>query len=1106
MKSSGVRKRTGATYLSFIFLFSVAYLSAIAQSQEPPVISRAIDYDDNVDPYSGDFPAPVSLVVRGDVRRLKVKAAKDLSKPAPPPMYEIDVKEVLYGGGQRRIVRFTSSNRFQIFGEDMIVALGSGTQIGFEYVHNYSQFPGKPISQRALVHRALARARLDYRVLSATAIFTGKELSGKNGQTKVEVVKPIAGRAPAAGRKIVVKLGPGHRYVLAMRFRTAVSKPIRDGVWLYFVTDILPRGSRKPPLYIISSSIHGDQEEAVRAALKRRDQHPLIPRTYEDGSVEPWRRIAFDGSIAEAAALVGSENQAAVLLGLEKIEHGGEHALNIAVEKIEQTLRRSDRPWQSDLRRTRRLIELLGRIEPDKRQIRGILDRYLQRMASNPPLPESPPDDDWGVESNTPLQWLVRALGEEWLSEEYGLKLLKLQDAAPGKWAGVVKAAVESEKVRDLLELAAARKDAAKFRRQRATVGFQPAGVHIVFTPDSKHAIVDADIYRVSDWQKVGEIPAAKGWRLTYAGGNRYFATGRFENRDIPVIELTFKNGTPVSHLVARLPGETDPACPPSVSADRRVLLTVGKKIRIWDTVNLKLLHTLELNPHCRQACISSDGNKVAMHRQGRLTIVPLNGGKTKKLKYNYGNVLAVRFTPDGRYLMVAKDAYQPELYLLNLAGGYKVESQTKLAETMRSLRLDVSPDSRHVLIGWPDGVKTASLPSLKPLRTISRRTDGFHVDTVAFSPDGSMLGIGSGSINPFGDGGPEVAGNIRLFDRRNFQPVFPVNTHPAHLTRHYYAADGKTIRTFDDQGYICIWDAVDLSLKKRHAPPPGMRVIAVRPEDGRCALYAASSVHLSLGDLPVESIAVVDCRTGEIVSRFNAPVNWFSSYLHWLAGQKLLIRGRKKWRWIDLTAGKVLDDREVDVSHQPLLRDGDAFLTGDRKTLLFSQGYNQDEIEIGRGTTRLRVWTVNASTAEASKPVSSQLETDSFYETYSVPGGKYFCIKSDGIRILRRSDGKQVAHFTFPPPTVIYKVVFSPSGDRFALSTGRLPRDEEIAEVRHPWGNDTTIAVYETLTGKAIAVFSPVETTGLGLRFSPDGSQLLFAGGSEMELCDLPR
>jgi WD40 repeat protein len=184
----------------------------------------------------------------------------------------------------------------------------------------------------------------------------------------------------------------------------------------------------------------------------------------------------------------------------------------------------------------------------------------------------------------------------------------------------------------------------------------------------------------------------------------------------------------------------------PVFSPDGKTLLaTQDAKIRRWEVATGKELPAFEMEDIAKLEtpwCLPSpDGRTLVVWRIGGryppvLLLDAASGKLKRRLPANRGGYSPPAFSPDGRTLAVIEVG---EVSLWEVASG---QSRGRLKGPMWAHALAFSPNGRFLAVGtYPEA--PVVLWDLSASRIVGQlRNDVGHVDTLAFSPDGSRLAL----------------------------------------------------------------------------------------------------------------------------------------------------------------------------------------------------------------------------------------------------------------------------------------------------------------------------------------------------------------------------
>ncbi|MGA5120943.1 nSTAND1 domain-containing NTPase [Streptomyces pseudogriseolus] len=237
-------------------------------------------------------------------------------------------------------------------------------------------------------------------------------------------------------------------------------------------------------------------------------------------------------------------------------------------------------------------------------------------------------------------------------------------------------------------------------------------------------------------------------------------------------------------------------------SPDARLLATVGSEehtVELWDSSTGTRLRTISGHTGDVLALrFSPDGRTLAAgDEDGDIRLWDTTRGQERRvLTEDDTTVTAVTFSPDGRTL--ASGLYTGRVRLWDAqAGG----PRRTLTGTGTVLSVAFSPDGRTVAAGHGDGsVGLWDVSTGKRLRVLPGEMDA---RTVAFSPDGTRLAVGHGDST------------IRLWDTSAYDEPRVLTGHTAGPTgleagvwAVAFSPDGDTLASSGGDGTVRLWDA----------------------------------------------------------------------------------------------------------------------------------------------------------------------------------------------------------------------------------------------------------------------------------------------------------
>ncbi len=188
----------------------------------------------------------------------------------------------------------------------------------------------------------------------------------------------------------------------------------------------------------------------------------------------------------------------------------------------------------------------------------------------------------------------------------------------------------------------------------------------------------------------------------------------------------------------------------------------------------------------------------LAIARYGHVELDDVNTRQPLgDLPFPEGQPNVIRFTPDGRVLMVAggKPVQSGSVVLYDVRTGNRL---TKVGDELDAvLSADVSPDQKLIALGGSGkSVKVYNTDDGKLRYKLTRHTD--WITALAFSPDGKTLATA------------DRAGAIHLWDAQAGAILLTLAEHKASVRTLAWRADGKMLASGGEDGVLIWWDTSD--------------------------------------------------------------------------------------------------------------------------------------------------------------------------------------------------------------------------------------------------------------------------------------------------------
>ena len=1094
--------------------------------------------------YMGENTATIELVVAGRVE--SVEKREDES-----PACTVRVERVLYGSTSEKTIRFPSywdeeNKELQFFSFQPALIHGDPEQAAsFKYELRYPT----PISEERAIE-ALAAVRLDYHVLSAKAIFIGKETTDMDeGVQKVEVIKPINGQSPGVGETVNIKIGDylPRRQPMIYLVKSIDKEPVYQGGMMCYGQFPLEEASandQSPLVYHITTRLPVECEPNVRAALARRDEYPIGDPHY-DFYGEPIRdqEIFFRGSVEEAIDLLGSQSEPATILGARALTLNIDRAYDNILATIEREMYEQAEPCEKRFGKLKNMITMIARSERPtiEADLSRLIDKYIAHIATNPVEPPAVKRDNrrfyFYTEShfddvNHSLSWLLLGLRSETIMKRYADRLLKLRDEACGRWKDEVQTALDALRIEDSIELTTAVERMCGTEPLRsppvpATTDGRDIGCFTISSDGRLLATMNNAAYGnngISVWnlpeltpRQTIDFPCARDFLFSSDSKFLYVAGSRKIGR------IDLKTGRPDRTFNAPRPFYSTL----SLSHDGQTLVasadaSKNRYVYIWDVESGELVRTLLYTSSMYQ----SDRFHFAPKKKILLWKKPKKGdaaddddhrpGWTSQVysqekydtfmvssadKYSTVTMLpfekfprVATFTPDERFLLTFEFRWNKEtekstcyLCVREVDQGFRLVRSVKFSRYHDGM--EFSADGKYLVLSHESG--PSEVRSFPDFKLIKQFDAAFKY--AAFSPCGEWM-VATEKYLPV----------PRLIRTSDWTEVKPYVGHSDRLTHIRFSPDGKTVRTVDKQGELIHWNAETMKPIEQFCLPDGYRIISVRPSDGRYALTflpKKTGSIISFNDPDTSKPArIVDLHTGKVASEFKESVHWNynSTQVHWIADRELLISADGHWWRFDYIEGKVSASGEISCGEENELYNGCGEITKDGRSILYAGGdYRGGRLEAIRADVE------TMTSTQIGEIVPRRHWPKGGFGL--VPDGKHFYI---GSYIYDRQTLERVSFVDFGDERILAQA-FSPDGSRYAVVIGTRIHVDFTDEGQLGFYDQQTksiVRIHDTLTGRTLFTMPAPSRFSNRMTFSPDGRRLAIAGADgRIEVWPLP-
>jgi len=276
------------------------------------------------------------------------------------------------------------------------------------------------------------------------------------------------------------------------------------------------------------------------------------------------------------------------------------------------------------------------------------------------------------------------------------------------------------------------------------------------------------------------------------------------------------------SELIARLPGISDRITSIAFSPDGSTLAAVGGtpatfgEVELWDVAQRRLKRSIRLTEDTLfGASFSPDGSKLAFGgTDNTIYVIEVATGKELlRVKQHDGWVFGTVFSEDGSQIVsVSRDGAAK---LTNVAGGVFIENINQLKGELVTIARQ--PKRDNVLVGGEEGVprlylmhrpRSLVIGDTSTLIREFEKQDG-PVVSVAFSPDGQLIGVGSS------------AEEVRLYKTKTGERVANLKGHQGGIYSVVFAPGGERLATAGFDGTVRIYDVKSGQLAKAFVPVP---------------------------------------------------------------------------------------------------------------------------------------------------------------------------------------------------------------------------------------------------------------------------------------------
>lgn len=537
------------------------------------------------------------------------------------------------------------------------------------------------------------------------------------------------------------------------------------------------------------------------------------------------------------------------------------------------------------------------------------------------------------------------------------------------------------------------------------------------------------------------------------------------------------------------LKGHTNSVFGLGFSPDGRMIVTTSRdnSIRLWDVEAAKEIGVLGDHPVTPySAGFAPDGRKVVSvgwrshpETKGPVGLIRVWDVESRKMlhsqDYTTHPLSCLTFTPDGKQCLIGTWEYQTAFMDME---SYKItrEVTPKESPVYKAVDwVDLDPKGGRLLTATKD--KTAKLFSMEAGDEIQSLSHGGQVTSARFAHDGRWI------ITSCQDGA------VRIFDAKSFQQMAALQAHGQPISCVAVTPDGTRAFSGDITGRVYVWDTSRPEAISPSIENAGAWSCVFSP-DGRKIAQGTNLRKIQIRDARDTSLLAESPAFGSLV----VDVDWSPNGEKVVGGSndgtvRAFDSEFRKELWSFKGKGQF---RAVDWSS-----DGRFVAAGDGGT-----GFaHLIDSETGR-----EVWRHKMAAGTLAAAISHDSKVVAFGSARE-------------IKLFSSAEGRLVR--TIEAGSEVYELAFSPDGSSvaagegsglvqvFGVGDGRLkwerktdggqwglhfsPDGKRLASI----GYDFALHFWDPKTGAEVFALRDLPIQGFDVRFSPNGQQLAYMGGS---------
>ena len=291
----------------------------------------------------------------------------------------------------------------------------------------------------------------------------------------------------------------------------------------------------------------------------------------------------------------------------------------------------------------------------------------------------------------------------------------------------------------------------------------------------------------------------------------------------------------------------------------KKLVIGNGSAVYLWDVERGNLLHTFvdtySQSYYSKNYCFSPDGTMLALGNPFHIRLWDVERGNllhtfVKRVNYRH----SIAFSPDGKTLATGVT----DGNLGDMIHVWDVETGTFLRNVNKRERTDgggiahslaFSPDGRTLAGGQIDGKislwSVGTGASLRATPAVANSIGSHPILTLAFSSDGETLAAGVED------------GTLHLYDVKTATHIDTINYIPSNIRSIAFSPDGKTlaIGSGSNAGAISLWDTESSALLHSFRADTSTVHSVVFSPDGKTLVTGGRDNHLRLWDVETGSL-----------------------------------------------------------------------------------------------------------------------------------------------------------------------------------------------------------------------------------------------------------